>query len=74
MTGKALTYDVRLMQVDMARKGWLRPDLAREAGVSAVTVGRFLKAESQTARTAKKLSFALGFPIDRYIRVRRRAA
>lgn len=53
-------YDVERIQFDMTVKGWLPVDLARRAGVSASSVGRFLSGEFQTPRMAKRLSKALG--------------
>lgn len=60
-------YDVGLMVDDMALRGWLPTDLARKAHVSDMTVSRFLRGESQTAKTAKKLADALGHSIRRYL-------
>lgn len=62
-----VTYDVAQMVADMALKGWLPTHLAREAGVSDMTVSRFLSGEVQTAPTAKKLAEALGRSVRRYI-------
>lgn len=62
-----VAYDTVLMAEDMAVKGWLGSDLAREAGVSTMAVSRFLRCERQTARMAKRLSRALGKPISRYL-------
>lgn len=59
-------YDVEKMVEDMALKGWLPTDLARAADVSDMTVSRFLKAETQTERTAEKLARALGYSPRRY--------
>lgn len=55
-------YDLRRLTDDMAAKGWMMFDLAREAGVHNVTVTRFFRAKNpvQTPKTAKKLSRALG--------------
>ena len=66
-------YDVELLHTDMVEQGWLAADLARKASTSHVTVHRFFKGEARTARTAKKLADALGFPLRRYI-VKPRAA
>jgi plasmid maintenance system antidote protein VapI len=55
------------MLVDMAEKGWLATHLAKTAGVSDMTVSRFLSGEVQTAPTAKKLAKALGRSIRRYL-------
>lgn len=60
-------YDFILMSDDIARNGWLPIDLARQAGVSSMTVYRFLRGEQQTARTATKLSTAIGQPLARYL-------
>ena len=63
----ATDYDVALMRADMKRLGWLPIDLARAAGVSHMTVGRFLSRERQTPRTALKLATALGHELARYL-------
>lgn len=60
-------YDVALIQNDMAVKGWLPVDLARRAGVSHMTVSRFISGERQTARMGKKLATALGYSLRRYL-------
>lgn len=60
-------YDVPKMQADMAEKGWLPTDLARQAGVSDMTVSRFLSGERRNPRTAKLLAKALGRAVRRYI-------
>jgi transcriptional regulator with XRE-family HTH domain len=60
-------YDVQQMTEDMTAKGWLKLDLARAAGVSDMTVIRFLRGERQTARTAKKLAKALGRSLRSYL-------
>jgi transcriptional regulator with XRE-family HTH domain len=59
-------FNVALMSDDMTAKGWLPIDLARHAGVSHVSVGRFLRGERRTARMAKKLAEALGQELGRY--------
>lgn len=64
----AVHYDAALMQEDMADKGWLKTDLAKQAGVSDMTVTRFLRYERQTARTATKLAQALGYRTARRYR------
>ena len=51
----------------MALKGWMNNDLARAAGVSGMTVTRFLRSERQTAKTAERLARALGHPVRRYL-------
>jgi transcriptional regulator with XRE-family HTH domain len=60
------SYNVDLIRDDMALKGWLATDLAREAGVSDMTITRFLTADTQTAPTAKKIAVALGRSVKRY--------
>jgi transcriptional regulator with XRE-family HTH domain len=52
----------------MAAKGWLPIDLARRAGISHMTVARFLSGTHQTARMAKRIARALGHDVPRYIR------
>ena len=55
-----VTFDVQRMAEDAALKGWNKSDFASSAGVSDMTVIRFLRCERQTARTALKLAKALG--------------
>lgn len=55
------------MAEDMAAKGWTKLELANRAGVADMTVIRFLRGESQTAPTAKKLAKALGHSVRRYL-------
>jgi transcriptional regulator with XRE-family HTH domain len=62
-----LRYHTDLMVTDMSAKGWLATHLAAAAGVSAMTVSRFLSGHVQTAPTAKKLARALGRSIRRYL-------
>ena len=59
------TYDVGLIQDDMAARGWLPVDLARAAGISHMTVARFLTGERRTARMAKKIAKAFGYSTAR---------
>lgn len=61
------TYNVDKLRCDIAERGWLPTDLARAAGVSDMTVSRFLSGERQTARTAAKLALALGKSVRRYL-------
>ena len=61
------TYNVALIKQDMTLRGWLPIDLARAAGVSHMTVSRFLSGERQTPRTVKKFADALGRSIRRYL-------
>jgi plasmid maintenance system antidote protein VapI len=60
-------YDTVRIVADMALKGWLPTDLARAAKVSDMTVSRFLRGDTQTERTADKLSRALGYSPRRYL-------
>lgn len=61
------SYDVARVTDDMAAKGWIAKDLAEEAGVSEMTVSRFLRDIRQSPRTAKKLAGALGYSVRRYL-------
>ena len=72
-TPRVALYDTQKLQNDMALRGWLRTDLARIAGISDQTVGRFLKGEAQTAKTADKIARALGYTVRRYYLPTRRA-
>lgn len=62
-----VTYNVPMVVADMAEKGWLPTHLAAAAGLSDMTIGRFLSGEVQTAPTAKKIAGALRRSIRRYI-------
>jgi transcriptional regulator with XRE-family HTH domain len=62
-----VTFDVGLMQEDMALRGWLQSDLAQHAKVSDMTVTRFFRGDHRTNRTAKKLATALGYSVRRYL-------
>ena len=66
-TATRVQFDSQLIAEDMALKGWTKLDLANRAGVSDMTVIRFLRGQSQTAPTAKKLAKALGHSIRRYL-------
>lgn len=57
---KPVAYDTGRIIQDMAKRGWESKDLAAAAGVSHMTVSRFLRAEVQTVKTARRLSLALG--------------
>jgi hypothetical protein len=63
----AVIYNVPLILEDMATKGWLKVHLADRAGLSQMTIGRFLDGEFQTAPTAKAIAGALGRSVRRYI-------
>ena len=63
----ARKFNAQLVADDMTLRGWLPVDLARHADVADMTVYRFLKGQSQTARTAKKLAEALGQTVERYM-------
>jgi plasmid maintenance system antidote protein VapI len=54
------------MVSDMALRGWGIPDLARASGLHYKTTARFVHGEVQTAKTAARLSHALGFSMRRY--------
>jgi transcriptional regulator with XRE-family HTH domain len=62
-----LRFDVEKLQWDIAERGWMATDLARESGVSHMTVSRFLSGEIQTPRTAAKFAAALGKTVRRYL-------
>lgn len=66
-TEPRIHFNTQRMAEDMAIKGWNKLELANHAGVADMTVIRFLRGESQTAATAKKLAKALGFSIRRYL-------
>lgn len=64
---RPVEFNAQLMAEDMAAKGWTKLELANRAGVADMTVIRFLRGESQTAPTAKKLAKALGHSVRRYL-------
>jgi transcriptional regulator with XRE-family HTH domain len=66
-SAKPVEFNAQLMAEDMAIKGWNKLDLAKKARVADMTVIRFLRGESQTAPTAKKLARALGYSVRRYL-------
>lgn len=63
----SLQFNVAKMREDMAERGWLPTDLAREARLSDTTVSRFLRGERQNPRTADLLAKALGRSVKRYL-------
>lgn len=71
---KQAAYDTDRISVDMARLGWQAKDLAEHAGVSKMTVSRFLRREIQTIKTGKRLSVALGKSPAYYLLLRKRAS
>lgn len=60
-------FNAQLLAEDMALRGWNKDELAQKAGVSDMTVIRFLRGDSQTAKTAHKLAKALGHSVRRYL-------
>lgn len=59
-------YSVDRIVADMALRGWNNSDLARAAGVSSMTIGRFLSGQHQTPGTAARIAQALDRPLRRY--------
>ena len=55
------------MFTDMGLRGYSKLALAQAAGVSDMTVIRFLRGERQTPRVAVKLSKVLGYSVQRYL-------
>jgi len=62
-----IRFNAQLMAEDLAMKGWTKAEFAERAGVTDMTVIRFLRGERQTAITAKKLAKALGYTSRRYL-------
>lgn len=62
-----MRFNRQLLAEDMAIRGWTKSELAARAGVSDMTVIRFLRGERQTGPTAKKLAKALGHSVRRYL-------
>ncbi len=59
-TRPRVRFDATRIACDMAAKGWESKDLAAAADVSEMTISRFLRGETQTVKTAKKIALALG--------------
>lgn len=59
-------FNVNRLVADMAQRGWNDSDLARAAGVSAMSVGRFLDGTHRTAKMADKLARPFGYTAARY--------
>lgn len=68
-----LKFDTQRLLEDMALRGWEQKDLAAASGLSAMTISRFLRAESQTVKAATRIAGGMGYAIRRYL-VTRRAA
>ncbi len=66
-TALPIAFDAQLLAEDMALRGWNKKMLAARAGVSDMTVIRFLRGQQQTAVTAKKLAGAFGYSVRRYM-------
>lgn len=58
-------YNIALIRTDMDARGLQPADIARGLGVAPSTIGRFLAGTHQTAKTAKKIAYALGFTTPR---------
>lgn len=65
--GRKTPYNVKLMDADRLARGWNYTDVARESGQNVKTVIRFFRREFNTPKAAKKIAFALGHPLDRYL-------
>jgi len=66
-TSPIVRFNGQLMAEDLALKGWTKVQLADKAGVSDMTVIRFLRGQAQTGKTAKALAEALGYESSRYL-------
>lgn len=65
-TRQRVRFSAERVLADMAIKGWNSTDLARAAGVSAMTISRFLRGEAQTPKIAGRIARALGYSVRRY--------
>lgn len=59
-------YSVERIEADMSDRKWNDSDLARAAGVSVMTISRFMRGETQTKKVAGKIADAFGYSIRRY--------
>ena len=59
-------FNVDRILADMTLRGWNNSDLATAAGVSAMTVTRFINGTTQTPKTGSRIAEALGHPVRRY--------
>lgn len=67
ITEPVVRFNTQLMAEDAAALGLSKVDWAKRARVSDMTVIRFLRGDSQTNPTAKKLARALRKPVERYV-------
>lgn len=56
------------MNTDRLTRGWTLSELAREIGQTPSNVARFFRGESCSPKTARQIAFALGHPLERYVR------
>lgn len=63
----SVTWNVALLERDMAERGWSQNDLARAAGVSQSSVSNFVRGQHQTNQLARRLAVALGYSPKRYL-------
>lgn len=63
MTTRIIAKSEEMQRARIA-KGWNRVQLATEAGVTAQSISRIEKGENAGPATAKKISDALGIPVD----------
>ena len=70
MAARRPLFNVQRMRNDMTLAGLHPADVARrcQPPVARSTVTRFLSGDVQTARMAKRLAEALGYPLARYVR------
>jgi len=62
-----IQFNFERMQRDAFSQGLTATALAKRARVSVMTVSRFLRGQSKSPSTAKKLAKALGHGVDRYL-------
>ena len=63
MTMRIIAKSEEMQRARIAR-GWNRVQLAAKAGVTAQSISRIEKGENAGPATAKKISDALGIPVD----------
>lgn len=60
-------YRLGLLDRDRRARGMTHSDVAAEIGMSVPTVTRFFRGENCSPKTAKRIAFALGHPLERYV-------
>jgi len=64
----AITHiNVQRIERDMLARGWNQQALAKATHLAPTTIGRFLNGSYQTAKTLKRIAYALDKPVEAYL-------